>query len=153
MSSAESRNAEVHLASEASEEFQQLLAGMMADSIRVTPEDVIAIWKPFKMVPGLSRTTLFLEKGDQDAGYRHIVYKHGTDLLEFDVGSPFRAINDYIRGERFAYNDNSADAGILSLNWGDHGLQMFVYCGLGSNGFVVTAPPIGSKSFETFLKK
>lgn len=62
-----------------------LVNALLADGVRLCKEELLTLWTLRDAITKVMQETLFLELGNDDAGWLHILQEHEKDYEKFDI--------------------------------------------------------------------
>lgn len=141
-----------------SDEAKRLVRQMMEKSVRMTIPDVLAIWnigqERSKSIPGLNSHIVWMEKGNDKAGYQHML-KHADEFKKLgineteleEVAKAATTIGDLV-GAQGGKRRVGPGRPIFLLIFKDTPLAVAI--SIGSNGFLVG---MNGQDFGRYLKQ
>jgi hypothetical protein len=113
---------------------ESLIAGLSKDGIKHNPEEILAIAKD------KNGKTIFLEKGNSNAGLQHIMERHGDDFENVGIAKddiPKVVMDAVTKGNQVGTTGTSTPVYETIYN----GSTKTIGVGVGNNGFIVRANP------------
>jgi filamentous hemagglutinin len=108
---------------------------------KISPAEVVNIWKTKHPIPGVKSDILFLEKGNKHSGLAHIVDKHSKEFLQKGVKEsdiPHLIEKATTTGGPVGMQVTKKNPDGRPIFKTEHGGQeMHVASTIGSNGYVV----------------
>lgn len=124
-----------------------LIAGLEKSGVKFTKENIVFITKDG------TEQTVWLETGSQSTGMQHIISRHADDfqtkhgIAKTEIASHLETV---FRQGKVEYSRVKPENGGYERLYSHNG-KYYLLSGVGTNGYIVSAYPIGEKEALTLI--